>query len=151
MLVNIPAQSSSDRIFRLVVIENRIGNVLISGNNWISTEKMLRDLPSILPGKALQLKELQKEINSANRNPDVKIIPEMLPGKAPETIDIALKVQDKLPLHGSLELNNRASHDTTALRLSAALHYDNLWQRDHSISLQYQISPQESSEAIRYA
>jgi hemolysin activation/secretion protein len=146
MLVNIPAQSSGNRIFRLVVIENRIGTVLISGNRWFSTGKILRDVPSILPGKALNLKELQKEINSANRNPDFKVIPEMQPGKAPETIDLSLKVQDKLPLHGSLELNNRASHDTTALRLNAALRYDNLWQRDHSISVQYQVSPQEPSE-----
>jgi hemolysin activation/secretion protein len=146
MLVNIPAQSSSDRIFRLDVIENRIGNVLISGNRWFSTEKILRDIPSILPGKALNLKDLQNETNFANRNPDFKVIPEMQQGKAPETIDIALKVQENLPLHGSLELNNRASHDTTALRLNAALRYDNLWQRDHSISVQYQMSPQKLDE-----
>ncbi|OGU09095.1 MAG: hypothetical protein A2X82_01510 [Geobacteraceae bacterium GWC2_55_20] len=146
MLVNIPAQSSSNRIFRLDVIENRIGNVLVSGNKWVSTGRIIRDIPSILPGKVLQLKELQNEINAANRNPDFKAIPEMQPGKAPETIDISLKVQDKLPLHGSLELNNRASHDTTALRLNAALRYDNLWQRDHSISVQYQIAPQAPEE-----
>jgi hemolysin activation/secretion protein len=146
MLVNIPAQSSSNRIFRLEVIENRIGTVLISGNRWFSTEKILRDIPSILPGKALQLKDLQSEINAANRNPDFKAIPEMQPGKTPGTIDLALKVEEKLPLHGSLELNNRASHDTTALRLNAALRYDNLWQRDHSISVQYQISPQDPDE-----
>jgi hemolysin activation/secretion protein len=146
MLVNIPAQSSSDRVFRLEVIENRIGNVLVSGNNWFSTEKIMRDIPSIMPGSILNLKNLQQEINSANRNPDFKAVPEMQPGKAPETIDIALKVQDSLPLHGSLELNNRASHDTTALRLNAALRYDNLWQRDHSISVQYQVSPQAPDE-----
>lgn len=147
MLVNIPAQSSSNRVFRLDVIENRIGNVLVSGNRWFSTEKIIRDIPSILPGKVLQLKDLQREINAANRNPDFKAIPEMQPGKAPESIDISLKVQDKLPLHGSLELNNRASHDTTELRLNAALRYDNLWQRDHSVSVQYQIAPQNPSEA----
>lgn len=146
MLVNIPAQSSKDRVFRLEVIENRIGNVLVSGNRWVSTEKILRDIPSIMPGQALNLKNLQKETNAANRNPDFKAIPEMQPGKEPGTIDIALKIQDHLPLHGSLELNNRASHDTTALRMNAALRYDNLWQRDHSLSLQYQISPQAPDE-----
>jgi hemolysin activation/secretion protein len=146
MLVNIPAQSSSNRVFRLEVIENRIGNVLVSGNRWYSTEKILRDLPSITPGRPLQLKELQAEINAANRNPDFKAIPEMLPGKAPGSIDLALKIEEQLPLHGSLELNNRFNHDTTALRLNAALRYDNLWQRDHSISLQYQTSPQDPNE-----
>jgi hemolysin activation/secretion protein len=146
ILVNIPAQSSGNRVFRLEVIENRIGNVLISGNRWFSTEKILRDVPSILPGQVLNLEELQKDVGFANRNPDFKVMPEMQAGKTPGTIDIALKVQDTLPLHGSLELNNRSSHDTTELRLNAALRYDNLWQRDHSISLQYQISPQNPDE-----
>jgi hemolysin activation/secretion protein len=146
MLVNIPEQSSSNKLFRLVVIENRIGNVLISGNKHVSTSKILRDIPSVLPGTVLNLQDLQRDIGRVNRNPDVKVIPEMQISKTPETIDIALKVQDKLPLHGSLELNNRSSHDTTDLRLNAALRYDNLWQRDHSISVQYQVAPQAPDE-----
>ena len=67
-------------------------------------------------------------------------------GKTPETVDISLKVKDSLPLHGSLEINNRATHDTTELRLSGALRYDNLWQRDHSVSFQFQLSPQDPDE-----
>jgi len=59
---------------------------------------------------------------------------------------VELKVEDHLPLHGSLELNNRSTHDTTDLRLNALIRYDNLWQREHSVSLQYQTSPQDTSE-----
>ncbi|NVN90571.1 MAG: BamA/TamA family outer membrane protein [Desulfuromonadales bacterium] len=146
MLVNIPEQSGSNKLFRLVVIENRIENVLISGNTHVSTQKILRDIPSVIPGTVLNLQDLQRDIGRVNRNPDVKVIPEMQIGKTPETIDISLKVQDKLPLHGSLEINNRSSHDTTDLRLNAALRYDNLWQRDHSISVQYQVAPQAPDE-----
>ena len=61
MLVNIPEQSSSNRVFRLVVIENRIGNVLVSGNNHVSTRKLLREMPSVMPGSVLSLPELQKD------------------------------------------------------------------------------------------
>jgi hemolysin activation/secretion protein len=70
----------------------------------------------------------------------------MAPGKEPGTVDVELKVADRLPLHGSLELNNRASHDTTELRLNAMVRYDNLWQKEHSLSLQYQTSPEDLSE-----
>ena len=146
LLVNIPAQSSTNKVFKLDIIENRIGKVFLTGNNWFSAKKIMRELPSIAPGKVLRLTDLQSEVNAANRHPDFKVMPEMLPGKAPESVDISLKVQDQLPLHGSLEISNRASQDTTELRLSGSLRYDNLWQRNHSISAQYMMTPQEPDE-----
>jgi hemolysin activation/secretion protein len=146
VMVNIPEQAVQNKVIKLDIIENRVGTVTVTGNNWFSTEKILRELPSIAPGQVIKLQQLQLEANRINRNPDFKMVPEMQPGKAPESVDMTLKVSDQIPLHGSLELNNRSSHDTTALRLNAALHYDNLWQRDHSFSVQYQISPQKPSE-----
>jgi hemolysin activation/secretion protein len=146
VMVNIPEQAVLSKVIRLEIIENRVGTVTVTGNNWFSTEKILRELPSIAPGEVIKLQNLQQEANRINRNPDFKVIPDMQPGKAPESVDMSLKVTEQMPLHGSLELNNRASHDTTALRLNAALRYDNLWQRDHSLSAQYQLSPQKPSE-----
>jgi hemolysin activation/secretion protein len=146
VMVNIPEQAVLSKVIRLDIIENRVGTVTVTGNNWFSTDKILRELPSIASGQVIKLQQLQLEANRINRNPDFKVVPEMQPGKAPESVDMTFKVTDQIPLHGSLELNNRSSHDTTALRLNAALRYDNLWQREHSFSAQYQISPQEPSE-----
>lgn len=146
VLVNIPEQRVESRIIRLEVIENRIGTVTVTGNRWFSTEKVLRDLPSLASGEVIQVAQVQQDVGRINRHPDFKVIPDIKPGKAAETVDVSLKVEERLPLHGSLELNNRAPHDTTALRLNAALRYDNLWQREHSLSAQYQISPQNPSE-----
>lgn len=146
VMVNIPEQAVQNKVLRLDVIENRVGNVVVQGNRWFSTDKIMRELPSIAPGQVINLPALQRETNRINRNPDFKLIPEMQPGKTPETVDLALKVTDQIPLHGSLELNNRSSWDTTPLRLNAGLRYDNLWQRDHSLSIQYQVSPQELSD-----
>ena len=146
VMVNIPEQAVLSKVIRLEIIENRVGTVTVTGNKWFSTEKILAELPSIAPGEVIKLQQLQLEANRLNRNPDFKMIPDMQPGKAPESVDMTLKVTDQLPLHGSLEIKNRASHDTSDLRLIAALRYDNLWQREHSFSAQYQISPQVPSE-----
>ena len=72
--------------------------------------------------------------------------PVLRPGKTPGTVEVDLKVKDELPLHGSLELNDRYSTDTSRLRLSAMLRYDNLWQKEHSFSLQYQTAPEKPGE-----
>ncbi len=146
VMVNIPEQAVLSKVIHLDIIENRVGTVTVTGNKWFSTEKILSELPSIAPGQVIKLQQLQLEANRINRNPDFKVIPDMQPGKAPESVDMTLKVTEQMPLHGSLELNNRSSYDTTALRLNTALRYDNLWQRDHSFSLQYQMSPQQFGE-----
>ncbi len=61
-------------------------------------------------------------------------------------MNVDLKVADTLPLHASLKISNRYSLNTTWLRLNAVIHYDNLWQQDHSLSLQYQTSPLDPSQ-----
>jgi hemolysin activation/secretion protein len=68
-------------------------------------------------------------------------------GRYPGTVDMELKVEDGLPFHGSFEVNNRYTADTTELRTSLNLSYDNLWQRGHTASLQYQLAPEEPDEA----
>jgi hemolysin activation/secretion protein len=74
------------------------------------------------------------------------VAPVLIPGKELGTIDVELKVKDKLPLHGNLELNNRNTHSTKDLRLNGMLRYDNLWQKDHAVSIQFQTSPQDTDE-----
>ena len=65
----------------------------------------------------------------------------------PGTVDVDLNVEDKLPLHGSVELNNRQSPETTPLRVNATIHYDDLWQLGHSLSFSYQVAPENPKDA----
>ncbi len=146
VMVNIPEQTLTDNIIKLQVIESRIGNVKITGNRYFTMEKVMAKLPSFTPGGMLYLPKVQEEIGRLNRSQDIKVEPVISPGKEVGTIDVELKVEDRLPLHGYVELNNRSSHDTTELRLNSMIRYDNLWQKEHSIALQYQTSPQAFSE-----
>jgi len=151
VLVNIPEQTVEDGIVQLQVVESRIRRVRITGNRYHTMESIRDDLPSLAPGSILYLPDLQEELNRLNRSRDLKIAPVLQPGKYPGTIDVELKVQDRLPLHGSLELSNRASHNTSSLRLNAMIRYENLWQRDHSASLQYQTAPEKPNEVQVFA
>jgi len=146
VLVGIPEQRVQEGIIRLDVVESKVAKVATAGNRYVTAEKILRSLPSMKPGEVLYTPEVQKEISKANENADVKLTPSLSTGTEAGTVDVDLKVEDKLPLHASLELSNRSSPDTTALRLNAVVHYDNLWQRDNSISLQYQTSPMDPSQ-----
>ncbi|MCK9294364.1 MAG: hypothetical protein M0P70_04720 [Desulfobulbaceae bacterium] len=151
VLVNIPEQTVEGGTVLLDVVESRIRRVRITGNRYYTMERIRTDLPSLAPGSILYLPRLQEELNRLNRSRDLKVAPVLQPGKYPGTIDVELKVQDRLPLHGSLELSNRASHNTSNLRLNGTLRYENLWQRGHSASLQYQTAPEKPDEVQVFA
>jgi hemolysin activation/secretion protein len=146
VLVNIPPQEVADGVVALEVIESTVGEVRVTGNRYYTREKILGRLPVFRPGSILFLPEYQQQLNKINRGADLKVDPVLMPGKELGTTDVELKVTDNFPFHGSLELNNRNTHDTKPLRLNAILHYDNLWQSEHSLTLQYQASPQKLDE-----
>ncbi len=73
--------------------------------------------------------------------------PALRAGTTPGTVDVDLNVEDKVPFHASVELNNRQSPHTTPLRLNASVHYDNLWQRGDSASFSFQAAPERIEDA----
>jgi hemolysin activation/secretion protein len=144
--VGVPQQTVEDGLVRLIVTESKIRDVRVTGNRYFTRESIVNRLPSLSPGDDIYLPDIIQEFGLANRNPDMKISPVMIPGREPGTIDVELKVTDKLPLHGSLEFSNRSSHSTKKLRLNGSLRYDNLWQKEHSFSIQYQTAPEETDQ-----
>jgi len=51
-------------------------------------------------------------------------------------------VKDQFPLHAKMELNNQSTPGTPDLRLNTSVQYNNLWQEEHSMGLQYGFSPE---------
>src|SRR3546814_9320522 len=49
-----------------------------------------------------------------SRSADRQVTPELKAGATPGTVDVALNVEDKLPLHGGLEVSNRRSEEHTS-------------------------------------
>ena len=146
VLVNIPEQTLENGMVRLEITESTIRRVRVTGNEYYTMDNILTDMPTLRQGEVLNLPHLQEELKQVNRSTDLRVEPALTPGKEFGTVDVELKVKDSRPLHGSLELNNRNSYNTTDLRLSGAIRYDNLWQQDHSVSAQFQVSPQDTDE-----
>lgn len=147
VLVDIPEQDVMNGVVKLKVTEGRVGRVNVTGSRYFSLGRIRSKLPSLAAGAVPNLPQVQRELATlAALSRDRSITPVLKPSRTPGKLDVELKVDDKLPLHGSLEVNDRYSADTTHLRLNAALHYDNLWQREHSIGIAYQVSPEASDE-----
>jgi hemolysin activation/secretion protein len=146
VLVDIPEQEVNSKIVKLNVTEGKVSKLRIKDSHYYSLGRIKELSPSIKEGEVPHFPALQQDITRLNRTADRRVTPVLKAGKEFGTVEVDLKVEDKLPLHASLELNDRYSQDTTRWRLGGSIRYDNLWQRDHSLSLSFQISPQDIDE-----
>ncbi len=147
VLVDIPEQEVGRGVVTLKVTESKLDRVRISGSRYYSLGWIRKRLPALEEGKSPNFPELQKELAAFNASSgDRTITPVLRPGRAPGTVEMELKVKDRLPLHGGLGLDDRYTANTTRLRLTADLRYDNLWQREHSLGIGYVVSPADRNQ-----
>lgn len=147
--VDIPPQpnsSFSQGIVALKVTEVPVGTVAVTGAKYHSAGLIKRQMPSIQTGRPLDLKALQTELNEANKFPDREVSPSFVPGKTPGTIDVELKVKDKLPLHASIEVNNDHSPSTTATRAVASARFTDIFRLGHTLTATYIVAPENRKE-----
>lgn len=147
VLVDIPEQRVDAGIVRLRVTEAKIDRLRVAGSRFHSLERIKQQTPSLAEGQVPFFPDVQKELSELARDPDRQVTPVLRAGRAPGTVEAELRVKDELPLHGSVELNDRYSANTTRTRAIASLRYGNLWQRQHSLSLTLQTAPEEPDES----
>lgn len=147
VLVNIPEQDATHGIVRLQVTESKIERFRVTGTRYFSPRNLRADLPALTPGNPLHLPSLQAQLAAASAvAPDRTLNPVFRPGLMPGAMEVELKVEDQAPLHGSVGVNDRYTFGSSHLRLDVGVSYANLWQRQHSISVNYQASPQQWEE-----
>lgn len=145
--VDIPQQNVIGGIVRLQVTEGKIDRIKISGNEYFSRRNLRKELPAITRGAPFRAASIRQEIDNVNRlNTYRKVVPVLRPGRYPGTMEVELKVKDRLPLAASLEINNRYTAKTSPLRTQVSLGYDNLWLKSHHIALSYQTAPEEPDQ-----
>lgn len=149
--VVLPSQSIDAAVIRLEVVEQTIGRVRVAGARFYSPDRIRAKAPSLQPGAVPNLNAVQRDIVALNQQPDRSVTPELAVGAAPNTIDVNLNVVDKFPAHGSVELNNRSSVNTKALRVAGSLEYGNLWQRGDTIQVGAQFAPERPKDSTVFS
>ena len=145
--VSIPKQGVESGIVHLQIAENPVGRLRVVDSKYHTLTEIKQAAPSLTEGTVPNLNLVQKDIVELNQQAGMKVTPRLKAGQAPGTVDVDLQVEDTLPVHGSIEINNAHNQQTTALRTSATVSYDNLWQLGHSFSFTYQVAPQNPDDA----
>ena len=146
VLVDTPKQRVNAGVVTLQVVQAQVSRLRVIGAKYYSQGRILEKVPSLAEGEVANFKSVSEQLASVNRSADRRVTPLLRPGKLPGTTEVDLTVEDQAPVHGSLELNDKYSANTTRTRLQASLRYDNLWQLEHSLGVQVQVSPQDTHE-----
>jgi hemolysin activation/secretion protein len=151
VFVDIPEQEVKGGVVRLRVTEGQVERLRVSGSRYYSLGRIKEKTPDLGEGSVPYFPAVQQQLASVNRDGDRRVTPVLRPGRSPGKVEVDLKVDDRLPLHGDLELNDRYSANTTHTRLNANLRYSNLWQREHSLSLGVQTAPEDPDESTVFS
>jgi hemolysin activation/secretion protein len=145
--VDVPEQNVANGEVRLKVSEGQVERLRVTGSNYFSLNRIKEKVPALAEGSVPLFPEVQTQLAAVSRSSDLRVTPVLRAGRTPGKVEVDLKVEDRSPLHGSVELNDRYSANTTHTRLNASLRYDNLWQRGHSITFGAQTAPENTDES----
>ena len=140
--VSLPPQKLTNATVKIQVTEGRLASIEVKGNHYFSSNNVMRSVPGLHTNMILNGLTFQEELDQANASQDRQIYPVIGPGPDQGTSDLTLKVKDRLPVHAKVEFNNENSPGTPDLRVNSSAVYDNLWQQEQSVGLQYSYSPE---------
>lgn len=144
--VQIPQQEVDGGVVQLTVSEGTVDKLRIKDSQYSSLSEIKTRVAEFNEGKVPHFPTAQKQLSTVNRGANRQVTPVLRAGTSPGKVEVDLKVQDKLPLHGNIELNNRYPSSTTKTRLNGGLRYENLWQKDHSLGISFQVTPEDTDE-----
>lgn len=147
VFVDVPEQRIDGGVVRLAVLEGRVDRLYVTGSRYFDQGRIRAVATELAEGTVPNFNVVQQQVAALSQTPERRVQPVLRPGREPGTVEAELKVTDKLPLGGSVEVNNAAAAGTEALRAAVNLHYDNLFQRDHSLSLTALTAPMRPSQS----
>ncbi len=145
--VELPEQRVNTGEVKLRVVEGSVEKLRVTGAQYHLPSKIREGAPSLAAGSVPQFTEVQQELAALGRQPDRRLTPLLRPGKTPGKLEVELQVDDQLPLHASVEANNKQSPNTVEGRVESSLRYDNLFQRGHSLGLNWIVAPSNTKHA----
>lgn len=148
VLVAIPEQDINEEgRVKFNIVEGKIETMHITGSRYYALNKIREAVPALAEGQVPHMPTVQAQMNTLSQQaPDRTVTPIFRAGSTPGKMEVEMRVKDELPLHASIEMNSRNTSNTTYSRLIGSIRYDNLWQKFHSASLQYQVSPEDINQ-----
>jgi hemolysin activation/secretion protein len=141
--VFLPEQDLEKGRVVLRVIEARIRRVEITGNKFFDEANVRASLPSLREGSIPNADAISANLRVVNESPAKQTNVILRAADEPGVIDARVDVADEKPDKWFLTLDNTGNKATGYWRAGIGYQSSNLWNRDHSLTLQYVTSDKE--------
>ena len=155
--VIVPAQRPAEGVIKLQILQFKVAEVAVTGNQHFSNENILRSVPSLESGKAPDLRELSRDLSLANEHPAKRLTVNIKESRTPNALDAEVRVLD-VPSQqtfialtgGSRDVDNTVNQNTGYTRLTLGYQNSNLFDRDHALTATYTTSPDHIEDVQQF-
>lgn len=141
----LPPQRLENGVVTVRFLEGRVGQVIVQGNRYFSSQVYENDLR--LTGRILRYQDLESALYFMSQNPDRKAKAYVIAGKDPGTSDILLKTADTRPVHLSYEFDNRGTKLTHRGRQEVHFDHNNFTGRGDTFSADVTMAEESAFDA----
>jgi hemolysin activation/secretion protein len=134
--VIVPEQDITAGTLRLIVLEARLGQVSVRGNQHFSSE-LLKARISAAPGETINSEEILGDLNWLNQNPFRRVGLVYARGAEVGTTDLILEVEDRRPLRFFAGYEDSGTEATGDNRWLAGVNWGNAFGLDHQLNYQF--------------
>jgi hemolysin activation/secretion protein len=147
--VIIPPQELGDKPLAVQVVEPKMNEFTIDGNRWFGDKNIRRFFERrITTGEGVLVADkLDDQLDRVNRHPDRQVTAILTPADEPGRTDIELTVKEREvfykipPFHYAVETNSTGTPNVGRLMTAHTFQYTNLFDRDHTASVQWTFPP----------
>lgn len=139
----VPQQSPANGVVTLRVVEGKLAQVAVTGQQQFSEDNVRASLPALETGTTPNLKRIDAQIQIANENPSKKVQVLLQPGQRSGEAQARVSVTERPVQQGLVALDNTGNSNTGRLRASLGWQHANVAGRDHVLSAQFMFSPDE--------
>jgi hemolysin activation/secretion protein len=144
--VLLPEQELERGVIVFRVVEPKLGRVTVEGNKFFDEGNIRRSLPALKEGETPNSAEIGREARLANENPSKRTTVLLRAGANETDVDATVRIQDEKLWRGSVVLDNTGSSSTGMYRLGVGYQHSNMFNLDHTLTLQYMLDPQPISD-----
>lgn len=134
--VIIPEQRITGGTVQIVIVESRIGRVIIDGDSLVRRNRLAQKVQRTRPGDRLLESNLRHDLFRLNDYPFRRVEPELRPGTEDGTTDVIYKVHEVCPVRGYAGYDDTGVRNLGLERLYTGFTIGDPWGLDSLLSYQ---------------
>ena len=148
VVTSVPAQTLSNGKVRIDVLEGKLDQIVVQGNNSFSDKNIKAGLPSLRVGFTPNLVDLDTHTLMVNENPAKSVRVVFQPGLRTGQLDALVVTEEQNPQQWTAAVDNTGNSSSGRFRASLAFQHANVFELDHLLNVRLNVSVTDPANSL---